>query len=103
MKAPSTIHDKYCQFHRDHGHNIDDCIQLEIKAPIQHGYLGKFVHDREVQPRIDQPARQQANEEASNRPKVGIIKMISRSIGPGVGQIIRSIPRNGERKYNHFF
>ena len=36
---------KYCEFHRDHGHRTDDCIQLrkEIEYLIQHGYLRRFV------------------------------------------------------------
>ena len=36
---------KYCEFHRDHGHQIDDCIQLrkEIEYLIRHGYLRRYV------------------------------------------------------------
>ena len=36
---------KYCEFHRDHGHRIDDCIQLgkEIEYLIRHGHLSRFV------------------------------------------------------------
>ena len=36
---------KYCEFHRDHGHRTDDCIQLrkEIEYLIQHGHLRRFV------------------------------------------------------------
>ncbi|XP_058223097.1 uncharacterized protein LOC131332815 [Rhododendron vialii] len=37
--------DKYCKFHRDHGHNTDDCIDLkqQIKELIQRGKLQRFV------------------------------------------------------------
>ena len=36
---------KYCEFHRDHGHRTNDCIQLrkEIKYLIQRGHLRCFV------------------------------------------------------------
>ena len=36
---------KYCEFHRDHGHQIDDCIQLrkEIEYLIRRGHLCCFV------------------------------------------------------------
>ncbi|XP_077222109.1 uncharacterized protein LOC143855948 [Tasmannia lanceolata] len=36
---------KYCWFHRDHGHNTDDCWQLkeEIEQLISRGYLKKYV------------------------------------------------------------
>ena len=36
---------KYCEFHRDHGHQTDDCIQLrkEIEYLIRHGYLRRFM------------------------------------------------------------
>ena len=36
---------KYCEFHRDHGHQTDDCIQLrkEIEYLIRGGYLGCFI------------------------------------------------------------
>ena len=36
---------KYCEFHKGHGHRIDDCIQLrkEIEYLIRHGHLRRFV------------------------------------------------------------
>ena len=36
---------KYCEFHRDHGHRTDDCIQLrkEIEYMIRRGHLRLFV------------------------------------------------------------
>ena len=36
---------KDCEFHRDHGHRIDDCIQLrkEIEYLIRRGHLYRFV------------------------------------------------------------
>ena len=36
---------KYCDFHRDHGHQKDECIQLkkEIKFLIRRGHLRRYV------------------------------------------------------------
>ena len=36
---------KYCEFHRDHGHRTDDCIQLrkEIEYWFRRGHLRRFV------------------------------------------------------------
>ncbi|XP_022147771.1 uncharacterized protein LOC111016626 [Momordica charantia] len=37
--------DKYCRFHRDHGHNTSNCWELkrQIEDLIQDGYFKKFV------------------------------------------------------------
>ena len=47
MRSDPTKRDntRYCQFHRDHGHRTDDCIQLrkEIEYLIRCGYLRCFV------------------------------------------------------------
>ena len=47
MRSDPTKRDntKYCEFHRDHGHRTDDCIQLrkEIEYLIRRGYLRRFV------------------------------------------------------------
>ena len=47
MKTNATKKDltKYCEFHRDHGHRTNDCIQLrkEIEYLIRHGHLRCFV------------------------------------------------------------
>lgn len=36
---------KYFRFHKDHNHNIDDCIQLKdnIEGLIKRGYLFEYV------------------------------------------------------------
>ena len=36
---------KYYEFHRDHGHRTDDCIQLkkEIEFLIRRGHLRRYV------------------------------------------------------------
>ena len=47
MKTSPTKRDmtKYCEFHRDHGHQTDDCIQLkkQIKFLIRCGHLRRYV------------------------------------------------------------
>ncbi|XP_052176635.1 uncharacterized protein LOC127790941 [Diospyros lotus] len=47
MKAPANKRskDKYCQFHRDHGHDTEECHQLkeEIQELINRGFLRRFV------------------------------------------------------------
>ena len=47
MKMDSTNKDitKYSEFHRDHGHLTDDCIQLkkEIEFLIQRGHLYRYM------------------------------------------------------------
>ena len=47
MKLDPATRDntKYCEFHRDYGHRIDNCIQLrrEIEYLIQRGYLRRFI------------------------------------------------------------
>ena len=53
---------KYCEFHRDHGHQTDDCIQLrkEIEYLIRRGHLRHFVasevRDQAPPPSPRQPA-----------------------------------------------
>ena len=39
---------KHCKFHKDYGHNIEDCFQLkeQIADLIKRGYLRKYVVDR---------------------------------------------------------
>ena len=39
---------KYFKFHRDHGHNTEDCFQLKelIANLIKKEYLRRFVADR---------------------------------------------------------
>jgi hypothetical protein len=39
------LRDKYCRFHRDHGHNTEDCYDLkrQIRELIKQGKLQRFV------------------------------------------------------------
>ena len=67
---------KYCRFHRDHGHDTADCYDLkqQIEALIREGKLQKFVSKE----RTDAHAREQAprRENDHPRPPVGDIRMI---------------------------
>ena len=49
--------DKYCRFHRVHGHDTADCYDLkqEIEALIKQGKLQSFVRKE----RADQPPQEQ--------------------------------------------
>ena len=47
MKSDPARRDetKYYEFHKDHGHRTDDCIQLkkDIEYLIQRGHLNRYV------------------------------------------------------------
>ena len=44
--------DKYCRFHRNHGHDTVDCYDLkqQIEALIRQGKLQRFVSKEKVDP-----------------------------------------------------
>ncbi|XP_043807324.1 uncharacterized protein LOC122721969 [Manihot esculenta] len=50
-KADQRNPDKYCQFHRTHGHDTNNCFQLiaEIERLIKRGHLKNFVKKPEGQ------------------------------------------------------
>src|SRR5262249_60134178 len=41
----SRDRNKYCRYHRDHGHDTDDCRELknEIEALIRRDHLDRFI------------------------------------------------------------
>ena len=67
---------KYCRFHRDHGHDTADCYDLkqQIEALIREGKLQKFVSKE----RTDTHPLEQAPRWENNHPRspVGDIRMI---------------------------
>ncbi|GFS38388.1 hypothetical protein Acr_00g0057190 [Actinidia rufa] len=68
---------KYCKFHRDHGHNTEDCFQLkeQIDDLIKRGYLRKYVAAR---PPPNFPKRRYGdNRPTAGRPTLGGIKAIT--------------------------
>ncbi|GFZ14317.1 hypothetical protein Acr_24g0005070 [Actinidia rufa] len=69
---------KYCEFHRDHGHNTKDCFQLkeQIADLIKRGYLRKYVVTR---PPPNSPGRIYGD----NMPTAGDIQTIHGGFGSG--------------------
>ena len=68
--------DKYCRFHRNHGHDTADCYDLkqQIKALIRQGKLQKFVNKK----RTDSPPQDQHPRQDNERPRppIGDIRII---------------------------
>ena len=75
---------KYCRFHRDHGHDTDECFDLkqQIEYLIRQGKLRNFLgRDYKVE-------KLKTKVEESSRPPLGEIRMI---VGGGsTGQSSRS-------------
>ena len=67
--------DKYCRFHRDHGHDTANCYDLkqQIKALIRQGKLQRFVSKERIDPPQEQAPRR---ENKRPRPPIGDIRMI---------------------------
>ena len=65
---------KYCRFHRDHGHDTDECFDLkqQIENLIRQGKLRNFIG------RNYKDEKLKANVEESSRPPLGEIRMIVR-------------------------
>ena len=84
MRSNPTKRDntRYCEFHRDHGHRTDDCIQLrkEIEYLIQCGYLRCFVTS-EGQGQAQPPPPQQTT--TQHQQPLGEIHVISRGFAGG--------------------
>ena len=68
--------DKYCRFHRDHGHDMADCYDLkqQIKALIKQGKLQKFVSKEKTDPPAQDQHPRRDNERP--RPPIGDVRMI---------------------------
>ena len=67
---------KYCRFHRDHGHDTADCYDLkqQIEALIKEGKLQKFVSKERTDTHPWEQAPRRENDHS--RPPVGDIRMI---------------------------
>ncbi|KAH7850919.1 hypothetical protein Vadar_004634 [Vaccinium darrowii] len=74
--------DKWCRFHRDHGHTTDDCIDLkqQIEGLIQRGRLRRFVKNQKP-PRRDERPRNNQNKDQIQNTSIGEIVVIHG--GPG--------------------
>ncbi|XP_023912551.1 uncharacterized protein LOC112024147 [Quercus suber] len=68
--------DKYCRFHRDHGHDTADCYDLkqQIETLIRQGKLQKFVSKERTDPAPPEHPPRRDNDRP--RPPVGDIRMI---------------------------
>ncbi|KAH7845091.1 hypothetical protein Vadar_013397 [Vaccinium darrowii] len=75
--------DKWCRFHRHHGHTTDDCIDLkqQIEGLIQRGRLRRFVKNQKPPRKQERPKNDQNKEQIQNIP-IGEIVVVHG--GPGV-------------------
>ncbi|GAV56719.1 LOW QUALITY PROTEIN: hypothetical protein CFOL_v3_00261, partial [Cephalotus follicularis] len=68
--------EKYCRYHRDHGHNIEECRQLknQIEDLIRKGHLRKYVDSDAPQGRREQRREEapwQQEEQQHKRLRIG--------------------------------
>ncbi|GAV90972.1 hypothetical protein CFOL_v3_34372, partial [Cephalotus follicularis] len=85
---------KYCWYHRDHGHDTEECRQLknQIEDLIRRGHLRKYVdRDRDV----PQGRREKMREEAPRQEEElqGVIHTISGGVASGGDH------KNGRKAY----
>ena len=67
---------KYYRFHRDYGHNTNECQTLkdEIETLIRRGYLSRYMAKKVDHPK---PTEEKATKQPQdNRPTVGVILTI---------------------------
>ena len=79
---------RYCEFHRDYGHHIDDCIQLrkEIKYLIRRGYLRRFISPKgqnQAQAQAQQPPPPPRQATTQHQQPLGEIHVISGGFAGG--------------------
>ena len=103
MRSDSVKRDttKYCEFHKDHDHCTDDCIQLrkEIEYLIRQGHLRRYIALKDHNQEPPLPPRQSAP--AQHQQPLGKINVISRGFAGGresnsVGKAHLSSIKSGE-------
>uniref|UniRef100_A0A2N9GA07 Uncharacterized protein n=1 Tax=Fagus sylvatica TaxID=28930 RepID=A0A2N9GA07_FAGSY len=77
--------DKYCRFHRDHGHNTKDCYDLkrQIEELIKQGKLQRFIEKGQREGRPQGARQQRPSGEALPRPPLGEIHVITGGMAAG--------------------
>ena len=84
MRTDPTKRDntRYCEFHRDHGHRTDDCIQLrkEIEYLIRRGYLHCYIASEGQNQAQPPPPRQPTTQ---HQQPLGEIHVISKGFAGG--------------------
>ncbi|GAV77805.1 hypothetical protein CFOL_v3_21275, partial [Cephalotus follicularis] len=74
--------EKYCRYHRNHGHDTEECRQLknQIEDLIRKGHLRKYVDRDAPQGRGKEAPRQQAEQQQQ---PIGVIHTISGGVASG--------------------
>ncbi|XP_030963635.1 uncharacterized protein LOC115984764 [Quercus lobata] len=115
LKWPRPLHsspnvrdkNKYCRFHKDHGHNTEDCKDLkeQIEELIRKGKLQKYVKKGEYSKfRNDNKSQHESFSRDDNRPSqpphkvIGEIKTITG--GPFSGGSFKSLKKAYQRQVN---
>ncbi|XP_043818247.1 uncharacterized protein LOC122725274 [Manihot esculenta] len=103
MRAEANQRDpnKYCQYHRTHGHDTNNCYQLisEIERLIKRGHLWNFVKKLEgerpqLNPTVERPRRVGAG--PVNDGSSGTINMIVEGTGDRMSRRGKKRGRDGE-------
>ena len=115
LKWPRPLHsspnvrdkNKYCRFHKDHGHNTKDCRDLkeQVEEMIRKGKLQKYVKKGEYSKfRNDNKSQHESSSRNDDHPSqppqdvIGEIKTITR--GPFTGRSFRSSKKAYQRQVN---
>ena len=110
LHSSPHIHDekKYCQFHKDHGHNMEDCQDLkeQIEELIQRRKLQEYVKKGETS-RFRNNNKSQCEpsprdkDHTSQRPPSVIEEIKTITGGPSTGGSFRSLRKTYQRQVNN--
>ncbi|KAK1393811.1 hypothetical protein POM88_012867 [Heracleum sosnowskyi] len=93
---------RYCRYHKDTGHDIDDCRQLkdEIEFLIRKGILNKFTKDGDMgAPRREYNRDEDRSQGRNPQPRGPVINMISG--GPTTAETTRNSHKAYAREVMH--